>query len=62
LLHTHPSIYHPRCIMFFSQYFRFPSSQAVPARGFTKPRTAISLIAAAIDRQHIHIDWCRSKK
>ena len=24
LLHTHPSIYHPRCIMFFSQYFSFP--------------------------------------
>jgi hypothetical protein len=24
LLHTHPSIYHPRCIMFFSQYFNFP--------------------------------------
>ena len=24
LHHTHPSIYHPRCIMFFSQYFRFP--------------------------------------
>ena len=26
LLHTHPSIYHPRCIMFFSQYFSFPLS------------------------------------
>ena len=26
LFHTHPSIYHPRCIMFFSQYFRFPLS------------------------------------
>jgi len=24
LLHTHPSIYHPHCIMFFSQYFSFP--------------------------------------
>ena len=24
LLHTHPSIYHPRCIMFFSQHFSFP--------------------------------------
>ena len=24
LLHAHPSIYHPRCIMFFSQYFSFP--------------------------------------
>ena len=24
LLHTHLSIYHPRCIMFFSQYFSFP--------------------------------------
>ena len=24
LLHTHSSIYHPRCIMFFSQYFSFP--------------------------------------
>ena len=23
-LHTHPSIYHPHCIMFFSQYFSFP--------------------------------------
>jgi hypothetical protein len=23
LLHTHPSIYHPRCIMFFSLYFYF---------------------------------------
>jgi len=23
LLHTHSSIYHPRCIMFFSQYFSF---------------------------------------
>ena len=26
LLHTHPSIYHPRCIMFFSQYFSFTLS------------------------------------
>src|SRR5215469_16601623 len=26
LLHTHPSIYHPHCIMFFSQYFSFPLS------------------------------------
>jgi len=26
LLHTHSFIYHPRCIMFFSQYFRFPLS------------------------------------
>ena len=24
LLHTHPSIYHPRCIMFLSQHFSFP--------------------------------------
>ena len=24
LLHTHSFIYHPRCIMFFSQYFSFP--------------------------------------
>ena len=24
LLHTHPSFYHPRCIMFFSQHFSFP--------------------------------------
>jgi hypothetical protein len=24
LLHTHSSIYHRRCIMFFSQYFSFP--------------------------------------
>ena len=23
LFHTHPSIYHPRCILFFSQYFSF---------------------------------------
>jgi hypothetical protein len=26
LLHTHSSICHPRCIMFFSQYFSFPLS------------------------------------
>ena len=26
LLHTHSSIYHPRCVMFFSQYFNFPLS------------------------------------
>ena len=26
LLHTHSSIYHLRCIMFFSQYFSFPLS------------------------------------
>jgi len=26
LLHTHPFIYHPRCIIFFSQYFIFPLS------------------------------------
>jgi hypothetical protein len=26
LLHTHSSIYHPHCIMFFSQYFSFPPS------------------------------------
>jgi len=26
LLHTHSSIYHPRCIMFFSLYFCFPLS------------------------------------
>ena len=26
LLHTHSSIYHPRCIMFFSQYFSFSLS------------------------------------
>ena len=26
LLHTHPFIYHPRCIMFFSQHFSFPLS------------------------------------
>ena len=24
MLHTHSSIYHPRCTMFFSQYFSFP--------------------------------------
>jgi len=24
MLHTHSVIYHPRCIMFFSQYFSFP--------------------------------------
>ena len=24
LLHTHSFIYHPHCIMFFSQYFSFP--------------------------------------
>jgi hypothetical protein len=24
MLHTHSSIYHRRCIMFFSQYFSFP--------------------------------------
>ena len=23
-LHTHPSIYHPHCILFLSQYFSFP--------------------------------------
>src|SRR5215475_5866520 len=32
LLHTHSSIYHPRCIMYFSQYFRFPLSVPVEAR------------------------------
>src|SRR5215475_14303881 len=26
LLHTHSSISHPRCIMFFSNYFSFPLS------------------------------------
>jgi len=26
LLHTHPFNYHPRCTMFFSQYFSFPLS------------------------------------
>ena len=26
LLHAHSFIYHPRCIMFFSQYFSFPLS------------------------------------
>ena len=26
LLHTHSFIYHPRCIMFFSQHFSFPLS------------------------------------
>src|SRR5215510_7316907 len=26
LLHTHPSIYHPHYIIFFSQYFSFPLS------------------------------------
>ena len=26
LLHTHSSIYHPHCIMFFSQHFSFPLS------------------------------------
>jgi hypothetical protein len=26
LLHTHPFIYHPGCIMIFSQYFNFPLS------------------------------------
>ena len=26
LLHTHSAIYHPPCIMFFSQYFSFPLS------------------------------------
>ena len=26
LLHTHSFIYHPHCIMFFSQYFSFPLS------------------------------------
>ena len=28
LLHTYPSIYHPHCIMFFSQYFIFPQSES----------------------------------
>jgi len=35
LLHTHPSIYHPRCIMFFSQYLSFPLS--VPFHHCTTP-------------------------
>jgi len=26
LLHTHSFIYHPRCVMFFSQHFSFPLS------------------------------------
>jgi len=26
LLYTHSSMYHPRCIIFFSQYFSFPLS------------------------------------
>ena len=30
MLHTHSSIYHPRCIMFFSQYFSFPLSVSFP--------------------------------
>jgi hypothetical protein len=30
LLHTPSSIYHPRCIMFFSQYFSFPLSVIIP--------------------------------
>jgi len=30
LLHTHPSIYHPRCIMFFSHHFSFPLSVIIP--------------------------------
>ena len=27
LHHTHPFIYHPHCVMFFSQYFSFPLSE-----------------------------------
>jgi hypothetical protein len=30
MLHTHSSIYHRRCIMFFSQYFSFPVSIIPP--------------------------------
>ena len=29
LLHTHSFIYHPHCIMFFSQYFSFPLSVSI---------------------------------
>ena len=30
MLHTHSFTYHPRCIMFFSQYFSFPVSIIPP--------------------------------
>jgi hypothetical protein len=32
LLHTHSSIYHPRCIMFFSQHFGFPCQRSEERR------------------------------
>ena len=48
LLHTHSFIYHPLCIMFFSQYFSFPLSvsfhhcstpttDAIPTQQLTTP-------------------------
>ena len=37
LLHTHPSIYHPHCVMFFSQHFSFPPFSTIPPLLHTHP-------------------------
>ena len=47
LLHTHSSIYHPRCIMFFSQYFSFPLSVS-----FHHPSTHIRLQGTLYNLSH----------
>ena len=51
LLHTHPSIYHPRCIMFFSQHFSFPCqyhSTIAPYSSIHLPPTIYNVFLPAL--------------
>ena len=51
MLHTHPSVYHPHCIMFFSQYFSFPCqyhSTNAPYSSIRLPPTLYNVFLPAL--------------
>ena len=52
LLHTHSSIYHPRCIMFFSKYFSFPLSVT-----FHHCSTLIFIYKTIVNRKKMGDAW-----
>ena len=55
LLHTHSFIYHPRCIMFLSQYFSFPCqyhSTIAPYSFFHLSTSSIFLANGSVVKQH----------
>ena len=57
LLHTHSFIYHPRCIMFLSQYFRFP-----PSVSFHHCSTLILIYKTIANRKKMGDAWESSNR